>query len=382
MAVASAVGGPNVPQTEANPPGGTIPFRRATTGRVSQLPATGPVAMTANQQQITVVVDGSGFIYGVDLDVEAVTAANVANVVFNEDAPWNALATCNFGDVNGTLIDLDGFSLYLANLYGGWTYHRRQTSLDTSIYNLLPGNGATGGSFRFHLFAPIALNRRSLLALVANQDRAQKYNLRSDINMSAAVYGTVPTALPNVTIRRHYDNYAVPAPQNANNAPQQQQPPKFGVLHYLTQSVSPTAPAAGAQNHYLPRLGNTIRLIILVLRSNALRATAEATPPTQIQFLLGDTPIFVENPAYRRALMWDRYGFDAPAGVYVYDFITDILNIAGAEMGDDYQYTNGLVNAQFVITYPAGWNAAASSLTVITDDLVIPGNVDIYAPDA
>lgn len=383
MASASAVGGPNVPQTEANPPGGTIPFRRATTGRVSQLPATGPVALTANQQQISVVVDGSGYIYGIDIDVQAVSAANVANVVFAEDAPWNALATTNFGDVNGTLLDLDGFSLYLANRYGGWTNENPENQTgDQNIYQLQAGNGAAGGSFRFHLFAPVALNRRSLLGLVANQDRAQKYSMRDDLNTLAAIYTTQPTAAPNVTIRRHYDNYAVPAPQNANNAAQAQKPPKFGVLHYLTQSVNPTIPAAGAQNHYLPRLGNTLRLIILVIRSNGSRITAEGTPPTQIQFTLGDTPIFVESPAYRRRLMFDRYGFDAPAGVYVYEWITDVLPYAGDEMGEDYQYTNGLVNAQFVITYPVGFNGVNASLTVITDDLVIPADVDIYAPDA
>ena len=80
--------------------------------------------------------------------------------------------------------------------------------------------------------------------------------------------------------------------------------------------------------------------------------------------------------------MWDRYGFDAPAGVYVYEWITDVVKYAGDEMGEDYQYTNGLVNAQFVITYPATFNATLSSLTIITDDLVIPADVDIYGPDA
>src|SRR4029077_9492498 len=131
-----------------------------------------------------------------------------------------------------------------------------------------------------------ALNRRSLMGLIANQDRAQKYTLRDDINTLANVYGTAPTVAPNVTIRRHYDNYSVPAPQNSNQASQEMQPAKFGVLHYLTQTVNPTSPAPGSQNHFLPRLGNTIRLLILVIRSNGLRATAEATPPSQIQFLL------------------------------------------------------------------------------------------------
>lgn len=379
---ATAVGGPNVPQTEANPPGGMVPFRRATTFRTSRLPATGPTAQTTSQQQVQVVVDGSGYIYAIDIDVQCVTALNAAAVAFNEDAPWNALASVVFGDVNGELVNLDGYSLYLANLYGGWVNNPIDTSTDPAIYSLTSGAGATGGSFRFHVYVPIALNRRSLLGLVANQDRAQKYNLRTDIAPDSVVYSVNPTALGNITINRTYENYAVPAAQNANGAQQQQQPPKFGVLHFLTQSVNPSTPAGGSTvNHYLPRLGNTIRLLILVFRSAASRATAEANLPTQITFKLGDTPIFTETPAYRRRLMWDRYGFDAPDGVLVYDFITDILNRAGSEMGEDYAFTNGLVNAQFEIAYPAGFGAVSNSLTVITDDLQIPANVDIYSGD-
>ena len=40
-----------------------------------------------------------------------------------------------------------------------------------------------------------------------------------------------------------------------------------------------------------------------------------------------------------------------------------------------------LENAQFAINYPAAFGAAANSLTVITDDLQIPANVDIYGAD-
>lgn len=379
---AQAVGGPNVPQTEANQGGGTVPFRRATTFRTSTLPPTGPVAMTAAQQPVQQVVDGSGYIYAIDLDVSCATAANAAVVAYNEDAPYNALASVVFGDVNGDLINLTGFNLFLVNRYGGYTYIPLANSADATVYGLTAGNGATGGSFRFHLQVPIALNHRSLLGLVANQDRAQKYQITDDIASSGVVYATPPTNLGNVTIRRTYENYSVPAAQNANGAAQQQQPPKFGVLHFLTQSINPTVPAGGGQvPHYLPRLGNTIRYMILVLRSNGSRATAEANLPTQIAFKLGDTPIFTETPAYRRTLMFRRYGFDAPAGVFVYDFITDILRIAGDEMGEDYMFTTGLVNAQYEITYPAGFGAANNSLTVITDDLLIPANVDIYAAD-
>lgn len=378
------VGGPGIPQTEANPPGGMIPFRRATTFRTSRLPATVNV-MTAAQQNVQQVVDGSGYMYAVDIDVACVTAGNAAAVAYAEDAPYSSLASVVLGDVNGELINVDGISLYFANIYGGFTPSPLQNaSLDPTIYALTAGAGATGGSFRFHLYAPVALNRRSLVGLVANQDRAQKYTLRTDVAGSAAVYTVNPTALGTVTINRTYENYAVPAAANANGASQQQTPPKFGVLHFITQSVNPTPPAPGTQNHYLPRLGNTIRYLILVFRSGAAatpRAAAEAAPPTQVTFKLGDTVIFTESFAYRRRLMRDRFGFDAPAGVLVYDNITDVIGRAGYEMGDDWQFTNGLVNAQFEIAYPAGAYGAGSSLTVITDDLQIPPNVDIYAPD-
>lgn len=386
MAQGNAVGGPAVPQTEANPPGGMVPFRRATTGRTSLLPVTGPQIITTATQPVQVVVDGSGYIYGIDLFVQATGGVNgAAAIAAAEDAPYSALSSVVFGDVNGELINLDGYSLFLSNLYGGWSDHPLDGSADANVFAAVDtGAAPKTGTFAFHLSVPVALNRRSLLGLVANQDRAQKYSLRTDVAASTAIWTTpADTTLPNITITRTYDNYAVPAAQNANGAPQQQVPPKFGVLHFLTQSVNPSAPSGGSTvQHYLPRLGNTIRLLILVFRSTGgSRATAETTMPTRISLKLGDTPIFTEQVAYRRALMFARYGFDAPDGVLVYDFITDVINQAGAEMGEDYAFTNGLVNAQFEVTYPAGWGAG-SSLTVITDDLVIPSNVDIYAPDA
>jgi hypothetical protein len=78
-------------------------------------------------------------------------------------------------------------------------------------------------------------------------------------------------------------------------------------------------------------------------------------------------------------LMFDRYGFDAPDGVLVFDFMTDMIGHAGDELGSDYLFTNGLVNAQFQITYPTGFGSTNNSLVTITDDLQIPPDVDIYS---
>lgn len=207
-----------------------------------------------------------------------------------------------------------------------------------------------------------------------------RYQLRTDIAPSASIYGTAPTTQGAVNIRRTYHSFAVPGASNANGARQQQVPDKFGVLHYTTKNRNVSAPAGGSTiNHPLARLGNTIRTLILVLRSNGSRATAEANAPTQISFKLGDVPIFTETAQHRRWLMYQRYGFDAPYGVYVYDAISDFILRAGAELGEDYWWTNGLVNAQFEIVYPAGFGAANNSLDIITDDLQVPTGLDLYA---
>lgn len=386
-----AVGGP-VTQVQEQNPGRAIPFRRATTFRIAQLQSTAQT-MTAGTQQVDVVIEGSGYVYGIDLHVFQTTAGNSAATNFFEDGPWSAVDTLVFRDVNGELVNLTGYHARLMNLYGGYGHWkdapvRGETapSADTAnIFNVVTGASATGGSYRFHLWVPVGLNRRDLRGVLGNQDRAQKYSLRSDIASGTGaaggpLYVTAPTTLGTHTIDRYYHNYAVPARANANGAAQSQFPDDFGILHYSTQSISPSAPTGGATvNHYLARLGNTVRFLIVELKSNGTRATAETNIPTRIQLNVGDTPIFVETPPARRWEMYRRYGFDAPAGVFVYDFMTDIIGIAGDELGVDYLYTNGLVNAQLQITYPAGFGSTNNTLTVLTDDLVIPPTVDIYA---
>jgi hypothetical protein len=386
-----AVGGPITQVAEQNP-GRAIPFRRATTFRIAQLQSTAQV-MAAGTQQVDVVIEGSGYVYGLDLHIFQTTAGNSAATAFAEDGPWSAVDTLVFRDVNGELVNLTGYHARLLNLYGGYTHFkdapvRGETapSADTgNIFNVVSGAGATGGSYRFHLWVPIGLNKRDLRGILGNQDRAQKYSLRTDIASGTGaaggpLYVTAPTTLGTHNIERYYYNYAVPARSNANGAQQAQFPDDFGILHYSTQSISPSAPQGSATvNHYLARLGNTVRLLVVELKSNSTRALAEASIPTRIQLNIGDTPIFVETPATRRMEMYRRYGFDAPNGVFVYDFMTDIVSMAGDELGVDYLYTNGLVNAQLQFTYPAGFGSTANTLTVLTDDLVIPPTVDIYA---
>ncbi len=376
------VGGPSQ-EIEERQPGQNIDFRRATTFRSQQQPSTGPVTLTGSSQIVEVQISGSGYMYGIDLYVTgSADNASSSATAFAEDGPWNAIDNVILRDVNGELVNLGGFDLRLANLYGRWTRHLETNSLDPNVFSEIDGSAADGGSFAFHLFVPCGINRRSLIGIVGNQDRAQIYTLRDDFASLASLYSVAPLGgNVQMTVQRTYENYAVPAPTNAAGAQQQQTPSKFGVLHYLTRAINVAAPIGGATvPHPLARLGNTIRYLILELRAAGSRAAAEAAMPDKVQFYLGDIPIFTENVAYRRKLMFDRYGFDAPDGVLVYDFITDMIGAAADELGDDWVFSNGLVNSRFEMTYPTAFGSAANNtLTILTDDLQIPPNVDVYA---
>src|SRR5574341_865443 len=92
-----------------------VPFRRGTLERTEILPSdTGTI--TTGTQRIERTIEGSGFVYGINLQVVVTTAGNAAAVAYTEDAPWAALDSVIFRDVNGELLNLTGYDLYLANL--------------------------------------------------------------------------------------------------------------------------------------------------------------------------------------------------------------------------------------------------------------------------
>lgn len=382
----AAVAGPQTPRTEGDRPasaGAVVPFRRATTRRTAIIEQDAGTISTSTQN-IQITVEGTGYMTAIILEITATTATNSATVAYQADAPWCAFDSIVLSDNTGETINLTGYDLFLLNKWGGWYTHATLDSAtsDTNIYSLTSGSGGTGGSFKFILKVPVAVNNRNFLGLLGNQDRALKYQLRDDIAASTSIYSTAPSNLPTFTINRYYESVTVPGGMNADGVAQERQPPKFGVQHFGTRIIAESPPAGGSTvNHYLRRLNNTIRTLILVFRSNGSRATAETYMPTRITFLLGDMTIFTESTALRRWYMRQRFGFDADAGVLVYDFINDLLGESGAEFGLDYLWTGGIVNAQFQITYPSGFGSTANSLVILTSDLIVPDTINLYAPD-
>lgn len=391
-----------------NAPASRVPFRAATIERVALLASESLTLSSTTTQRIERTIEGAGFIFGVVLDVNATgatsTAANVA--VYAEDAPFNALDTVILRDVNGELSDLSGWNTWLCNLAENWsgvapatgnapgqalpsstglggtgTPASQDANLNVNVGAI--GTASTtstaGGNFRFQVRVPVGTNRRDLLGILGNQDRAQKYSLRSDLAIASAIFSTAPSSLPAVAINKFYENYAVPLPTAPDGSPQEVFPPTFGTLHFHTSTVSEASPANGSTvNHYIRRLGNTTRYFALVFRSatvgsgTPIRGNADLNPPTLIRVKLGEDTVLEENWTYRRWLMFERYHYDMPRGVAIYDFIHDFGPFSGYEVGDDYVHSQALVNGQFMVTYPSTastWQTG-STLTIVTSDLI------------
>ena len=371
--------------------GGIVNFRTAT-DRKYEIGSADTLAQTAAQQSLTRVIEGTGYLSSIDIQVDAVNSGtNSAAVAFQPDAPWSALANVAFKAIGPDLINITGYSLYLLNLYGGHgvmpgfrgagapaTLTAGVVSQDPLVYDILAGSGAKGGHYHFTLKLPCAINPRNLIGLMGNQDAGTKYQLTTDLAANAALYSTLPTQFMNVTISRFLDYCAVPAALDAQGMQQQQVPPSYGVLHMANELRSEANPVAGATvNHFLRSLGNTDRLFILVFRNGAAGTPrTDAMLPTRISLRVGADVKYSETSAHRRKVMYDRYGFDAPAGVLVYDFISDFVREAGFELGDDWFNSSNIPNAQFECAYPT-FASSPGSLTIITDQLVIPSTLDV-----
>ena len=375
--------------TRANPAAdsssSSVAFRSATYPRTQGPQTTITQAMTTGDQQVTVTVKGTGYMGRIRLRVRGDTSGNSANVAYTEDAPWSAIRSLQLQDSNGQLINITGFELFVANLANA--EYRGRYNDQSQQFVQKSGAIGTGGTFEFWIDVPVILNERDLRGLLGNQDRATEYQLTITLAASTAVYSTSPTTLPNYVVDVYYESYAVPFATNAAGQKQDQVPPTYGLLHYTQSAVSDVIPAPGSLQHYLKQgLGNDIRWLALIFRQgttggantprlnahNDMTSVNAAANDTAIQVQFGDVTQFNEAFDYRRSIMFQRYGFDFPWGVLVYDAIHDFQAGAGNEAGADYWHTANLGTTAYVqVSYQAAYASnSANSLTLVTDSLL------------
>lgn len=321
-----------------------------------------------------------GYLRGIDLLVEATGGVGgAATVAAAEDAPWSALAEVVLKDVNGAPIvgPLSGYDLYLLNKWGGYDANQPDPKQRRSYSAVATGAGASG-NFSFSLRIPVEVNRRDGLGALANMNAASTYKVAVTLAPSSAIYTTAPaTTLPSVRVRATLEAWTQPTPADLRGNPQAQTPPAHGTTAYWSKTTLNIA--SGTQQPRLPRVGNYLRNVILVMRDNAGSRSVGGGYFPDPMAVYWDTRLLTQrlrtkwqDTMVRRA---DMTGANEAArgldnGVFVYDFCHDFDGLIGNELRDGWLPTTQSTRLEVQGTF-----TGAGVLTVLTNDVAPQGEI-------
>jgi hypothetical protein len=341
-------------------------------GVVSQNPWS---TLAPAQQPISLPV--IGWLSEVKLTVTESGGTGVAATPGN-DSPWNVAQNIQLLDPTGApIVNLPGYSLYIARLFGGYRPYRPDAS--TFGYSAIANGGTGAFKIIFDIFQEFSLHMG--LGCLDDRDGASPWSLQVTWNALTAgtgpnnVYGVVPSGgTPVLTILPEvFGRAVVQSVADKNGNPQEQTPPAQGTIKYLTNSVIPVT--SGLNTIQLKRVGNFIRAHHLIFRdASGIRSNADSTgvTPTTITFQWDNQNRFVVNTQTLRQWAYEMFGFDVPAGVVPLPYTADPDGIPLAEGGFEYMPTIASTLINLVFT-----SSAAGTLEVITEDIVPGPNVQL-----
>lgn len=360
----------------------TVPFIRASGEHVEPTGIDVSRVMTGSVQDLGVFdIPAYGFLRSLTFVVTATGGTGTA-VTGAEDAPFNVLTNIALTEPNGAAISLfnSGYDLYLAMKWGGYGFVAGNDARASVTYSAI---AAGTGNFSFVLRLPVEINCRDGLGSLPNQNAAASFKLRMQLNASTSVYGTVPTTLPTVRVRVSQYAWDQPNPSDGTNA-NQTAPPAVNTTQFWSTQVYNIS--AGAQTIRLTRVGNYLRnLIFEFRRAGTSRANGQADFPDPMTLLVDARPVAIvernnfaqimtERSAFGTALGGTTPAYDAPNGldngVFVWDYTHEFDGSLGTENRDLWQPTLGSTRLEL-----QGVFANAGTLTVMTNDVAIAGNV-------
>jgi hypothetical protein len=360
----------------------SVPFIRASAEHREPAGIDVQRQLTASDQQLGVFdVPAYGYVRSLFVVVTATGGAGTS-VTASEDGPWNVLKDIAVTEPNGATIyqASNGHSTYLHNKWGGYRFAGGSDFRASPTYSAVAG--ATG-NFTFCLRIPIELNLRDGLGSLPNQNAAATFKLRLSLAPSTQVYGTVPTTLPTVRVRVYLEAWDQPESQSGG-AVNQLTPPALNTTQFWSEQVYNVN--AGNQTIRLTRVGNYLRNLVCVFRrAGTSRANGHSDWPDPMTIYLDTRPLDAVERNNWLHQMFERSGFGGavgatvPAnetpggldnGVFVYDFTHEFDGSLGMENRDLWLPTLSSTRLEFQGTF-----ANAGTLTVLTNDIAISGNV-------
>lgn len=368
-----------------------MPFIRASQLRREQPFYDNTKVITTSDQDLgTIPVPAYGFLRAIKIVVTA--TGGVGAGVFAEDGPFSALKNIFLSEPNGAVIYQanTGYETFLHDKYGGYQF--AQDARASSLYGVNP----TGGNFQFVIRIPVELRLRDGLGALPNQNAAATFMLRMTLASGAtsalgtALYSTQPaTSFPSARIQAFAEYWDQP-PQTIDGVAAAQLPPAVATTQFWTTQQYPVV--SGLNTIRLTRMGNYIRNLVFIYRSAAALRTggdAQWPDPAYLYVDIHQQDAVVKAEWFQQ--IYERYGYgftsfaagstvpvvagsDVPNGkdisVWAYDFCHEFDGQVGHENNDLWLPTKASSRVEIQGTF-----GAAGTLTVLTNDVAVVGNV-------
>jgi hypothetical protein len=349
MAGAAPTGAPTQKAKAAAPP--PRPFR-AGVQSMEDLQYDRSLTFTAGTQKFQdFTLNGDGYLRGVYILTQCVTAGNAATVTFAQNGPWNAFDTIVFYDTSGRPIfgPFDGYTTFTVDKWGG--YFNQNDPRASPVYSATAGAGATGGSFTYVLYIPLEIVSRDGLGALVNKNTAVPYRLSMTLSASATPYGTPPTTPGSVRVRCTQDNWWEPEAADPKGHPLSPAPPAANTTQFWANNSYVLQAGAVPGQQLTTGLGYPIRnLIMTLVDASSSRAQGNSDWPDPVTFTVEKNQLF-----QRPTLMWQNriaQAYDLLAGtadgsrtlengVFPLWFDQDFGTQPGCELRNGYLITRG-----------------------------------------
>lgn len=297
------------PQTTAEPAAGNVPFTRMS----RQMQILGPVTagLAFGSLFTPPIKPAGGYIRYYPLYLTA-TGGTGTVAVASADAPWNTVQNVFLRDPFGQpIIQADGYSLFLIDLYGGQSGMLNFGNNDQTLPSFTAV--ANTGNFAFRVHLPLELDSSGYCSLPA-MNAASQPSIWCQLNPASVVYSTLPTTVPTLQLQLDEEFWSAPVdnPQFA--------PPDVGSSAQWSVTKAPTGIASAQfQRLVLPRVGTYTNTLILVLRDST-GARIDSFPATDLSLWVDGVPHLYETFLERQDKMYAQFGVTRPTGVIVYTF--------------------------------------------------------------
>lgn len=296
----------------------------------------------------------TGYIRRVRL--ETVLSGGVAGTfTAGGDAPFNFFALIRFAEPNAApVFELTGFNTLLADIFGGfagWDDPRQDWDYVSTSPNI-----------NIEPYIPVELDGTGMGAL-SNLSNASAFRLTMIADANTNIYSTVPTTPPAFTVTPQVDYWTLPNQVDMDGNPQATAPPFPGTIQLWSQIQNNTL-AVGNNRTSLNRMGNQLRVIIMVTRESGLRDEAPFPDPAQLRW--DDINLRIESPQSVRKIMKEAIITTSPrdVGVYVYPYDLGITRLVGGNGISGYLPTVTATRYEL-----SGASSAAGTLDWVVNDV-------------